>query len=460
MIRMSRRPNPRRSRPRRFFAAQMALCGALFLAACQAAPAPQLPAPNRGDIARLGPSLASSAFGKAASTAILQHPSLMAGTARIDAAIAGVGAARNAAFPQISLGADLSSNLLEGSATARSFPVLAVTQLLFDASATKSRIRAAEATAIRETIERENAAAALALTAAETWADVRYRRSSLEFAEQNATAHDAYLQQIEARANAGVGMDADVLAARSRSADAEMRAVTAQGDLDRAEARFAEMFNAPAPATLAPLPTAPSLPDVPDRDVVNISPRIRSLDAEIAAAEAGAEAARRARFPAIELQASASRNADTGETRAVAGINPRVAVGPGGGQQAVIARSMARVVELQAERETLQRQILRSLAFLQSDQRSGQARVAAAQLAVQANAANVAAAQQQFTIARRTAIQVLDAQRDLFAANEAQTLAERDLALSGYSALALTGDILDALGLTLPTRLEVMKAAE
>ena len=446
--------------PRRFAAAPIALCGALVLAACQSAPLPQLPAPNRSDIARLAPSLGKTAFGQAAVTAILQHPSLMAGTARMDAAMAGVSAARNAAWPQIALGADLSSNLLDGSAVPRSLPVLAVTQLLFDARATKNRIRSAEATVLRETIERENAAAVLALTAAETWADVQYRRSSLEFAQENAEAHTAYLQQIEARANAGVGVDADVLAARSRSADAEMRTVTALGELDRAEARFSEMFNVPPPATLAPLPAAPALPAMPDADFVNASPRIRSLDAEIAASEAGAEAARRSRFPVIEVQATASRNAESGEVTAVAGISPRVSVGPGDGQRAVIARSAARVVELQAERETLRRQILRSLAFLRSDQRSAGARVAAAQLAVQASSANVAAAQQQFTIARRTAIQVLDAQRDLFAAHEALTLAERDLALSGYSALALTGDILDALGVTLPAAFRVMKAAE
>jgi len=37
----------------------------------------------------------------------------------------------------------------------------------------------------------------------------------------------------------------------------------------------------------------------------------------------------------------------------------------------------------------------------------------------------------------------LDAQRDFVAASETLAQAELDLALSGYSALALTGDIID-----------------
>ena len=45
---------------------------------------------------------------------------------------------------------------------------------------------------------------------------------------------------------------------------------------------------------------------------------------------------------------------------------------------------------------------------------------------------------------------MLDAQRDLFDAGETLIVAKRELALSGYAALALTGDILDAFGIVLP----------
>jgi outer membrane protein TolC len=84
--------------------------------------------------------------------------------------------------------------------------------------------------------------------------------------------------------------------------------------------------------------------------------------------------------------------------------------------------------------------------------------VDAARVAVEANQIAVAAAEQQFTIGRRTLTQLLDARRDLFLASEALALAERDLALSGYAALALTGDILDALGVLLPLRAGLVEA--
>jgi outer membrane protein, adhesin transport system len=106
---------------------------------------------------------------------------------------------------------------------------------------------------------------------------------------------------------------------------------------------------------------------------------------------------------------------------------------------------------LRAERQNLMRQIARSLALLRSDARAGQDRLAAAEEAVAASAASVAAVQTQFGVGRATIVQVLDTQRDLVQAEEALAVALRDTGLSGYAALALTGDILDVFGITLPT---------
>ena len=424
---------------------------AVALTGCSAPEPAPLPVPSRDLISRMRPVLADTDFGRTARRALLTHPSLMAGSARIDAAMAGVTAARAANAPRLSLGADVGANLLDGSAVAPGFLVLQVSQLLFDAGATRNRIRAAEAGAIRETIERENAAAALGLTLAENWGEVQFQRLLLASAVENHAVHRDYLEQIETRLASGAGTEADVLTARSRAADAAMREITTRGQLERAEARFVEGFGA-APGRLSILPRAPRLPPGSAADFVAASPRIRSLDAEIAAARASAEAVRAARFPAVGLRLDATYDPREDRTNAVAGLNPRVEIGPGSERAAAINRAAARVTELEAERIAVERQILRSLAFLQSDQRSGQARVDAARVAVEANRIAVEASEQQFTIGRRTLTQLLDARRDLFLASEALALAERDLALSGYAALALTGDILDALGVLLPQR--------
>jgi outer membrane protein TolC len=383
---------------------------------------------------------------------------LRAGAARIDASIASVAAARAATLPRISVGANLGANLLDGGMS-RAAPVVQVTQLLFDAGATRNRIRAAEAGAIRETIDRENTAASLSLNGAEAWAEVQFRRFLLEVATENLEVHEQFLEQMEDRQRAGAGTEADVHTARSRTAYAATRRITAQGELDRAEARFAELYGSAA-GRLPDLPVAPDLPGATDADILDASPRLRSLEAELAAARASADAARATRFPGLALQVDGAYDLRADQGDLGAGLQPRLEVGAGSQRVALIARSDARVAELEAERANLERQILRSLAFLRSDQRSGQARVAAATAAVEANEVTLAAVEDQFTVGRRTIIQVLDARRDLFAAKEALALARRDAALSGYAALALTGDVLDVLGILLPVRAELSGLAE
>jgi hypothetical protein len=70
----------------------------------------------------------------------------------------------------------------------------------------------------------------------------------------------------------------------------------------------------------------------------------------------------------------------------------------------------------------------------------------------------VASARERFAIGRASILQLLDAQRDLASAEELASVAERDLLLSGYAALALTGDIVHAFDLSLPGLDQAMNA--
>ena len=91
-----------------------------------------------------------------------------------------------------------------------------------------------------------------------------------------------------------------------------------------------------------------------------------------------------------------------------------------------------------------------ALAFVRTDQSAGEARVIAARQAVTSNAESVDAAREQFSIGRRSMVDLLDAQRDYVRAEETLIRAEQERFLTDYAALALTGDILDVFDITLP----------
>lgn len=396
---------------------------------------------------RLPPSLAGTPFGQAVANAVQAYPALAAGGARIRAAEAALDAERAAFLPQVSLGAEAGLRSAGGTSTTRTSPVLEVRQLIYDGGAATQRSSAARARIAQSANDRLALASSLTMDAVEAWHEVLHRRRLLELANRNVALHQDFLRQTEDRVGAGAGAETDLLTAQSRLADATARRVTAQSRLDRAEAEFRQLYGS-APGSIAPPAAAPALPGSP-AETVQQSPRLRSLDARIMAAQAELQVARAGTRPSLLLRVTGGTTAQ-GRADVGANIGLQYDLSTGGQREAAVRAAEARVLELEAEREDLARQIERALDFVRSDQRAGAERLRAARLARRANEANVEAVREQFTIGRRGITELLDAQRDFISASESMLDAEMELALSGFAALALTGDILDVFGIVLP----------
>lgn len=401
-------------------------------------------------------SLAPTDFGRAVAGAVRTHPLLGGDAARIAAAQAQLAGARSRLWPRLSVGLDASLGLAGlGSGTSQGLPVVQMSQLLFDAGATRARVSAAQAGLLDRRIIREATAAQVAMTAVQAWHEVHYQRQLLVLADDNLGVHQDFMTQVNDRLAAGAGTQSDRLTAQSRLATAMARQVSVQSALERAEARWREVFGTPAPATLTQPPAAPALPQGADAELIETSPRVRSLGAQIEAAKAVVVAQQAARWPSVTLDLLGQRDLDAGTTSAEAQVRPRVDLANGGQRAAVIAQAEADLAQLRASDAEMRRQITRALETLRSDARTGQVRLETARAALDANQKNVAAAKEQFAIGRSTIASLLDAQRDTFDAAQLLAQAEIDLALSGYTALALTGDIVDVFGIILPDVLPV-----
>lgn len=402
------------------------------------------PAASRA--ARMAPSLAGTGFGREVAEAVRSHPSLGAGAARIVAAEAVVASERSRLRPRVVFGADAGVQVV-GAGGTQATPLLQVQQLIYEGGAARARSAAARARLEGRRSDRIATAAQLALVAVEASFVLAHERRLLALAERNLDIHRTFLAQIEERVEAGAGTEADLLTARSRLADATTRSVSARGRLERAEASYREVFGS-LPARPEPTRPAPALPAGDESALIAGSPRMQSIEAELAAARATVAAAEAARLPSVTL-ALTGRRGPGGDADVTADLGLRYDVATGGERDAAIRSAEARVAELEAERQDLGREIARSLEFVRSDARTGRARLAAAAAALEANEAAVEAAREQFAVGRRSITQLLDAQRDFLVAAESLAQAELDLALSGFAALALTGDILDVFGIEL-----------
>lgn len=193
---------------------------------------------------------------------------------------------------------------------------------------------------------------------------------------------------------------------------------------------------------------APPLPDG-EADVLDQSPRLRAANATLKAAEADLVAASARRQPGVELGATGQRASGGGGDLAL-DLTLNYSLDTRGERRAAVDAAQARLDAAQAERDTLLRDVREALAFVRTDQSAGEARVIAARQAVASNAASVDAAREQFSIGRRSMVDLLDAQRDDVRAEDTLIRAEQERFLTDYAALALTGDILDLFDITLP----------
>ncbi|MBK1634143.1 TolC family protein [Rhodovulum adriaticum] len=427
----------------------------LVLGGCTASPdlsalEAEFDAPPEQRAVRVSAAVAETGFGRQVAAAVSSSPRLNAANADLRAARAQEDGDRRAFMPRFSLGATLGTGV--GGGNTGLSPLLQVLQLVYDGGASASIRIAARARVFESRGARLEVASALALEAVEAWHGLIAAGDLYRLARQNEAVHRKLYTQVQDRAEAGAGTQSDLLTARARLADATSRRVEALSRQDRAQAIFREVFGH-APGDLAVPPAAPTLPRLADAELIASSPRIRGLEARVKAAEADLAATRATWFPRVQLQGTAERSAGGGTD---SDLDMLLDFEPGapGQKAAAIRASEARLAALQAERESLSREIRRALDVVRSDQRAGAARLQAARASVAANRATVDAAQEQFSIGRRSLIGLLDAQRDLYDASETLIAARQELALSGYAALALTGDILDAFAITLPAGAE------
>lgn len=397
------------------------------------------------EVSRMQPVLATTAYGRNINRAVLDHPLLSAEAARILRAEADVRDAEAMARPQVSLGLDLGSVLIGPPSPGRYLPVVQVSQLLFDGGRTRARIEAARIGVVSQELVREATVSQLTLTAVELWHELEYQRRLFQIADKNYAEHRRVLGVLQERLAGGLATQSDLQSVQSRVADARTRQITSRGGQERAEASFSAFFGG-FPSPLPDAQVAPSLPPVSDSELIATSPRIRGIEAEIGGALKLLGAANASAVPEIKANIDGSYNVPTGRPNVQASTSPSTQIFTGGRRDAERDRARAYVEELRSERDELEREIRRSLAFLRSDMRTGRERVGASRDAVVANEGSVKTLGEQYTIGRVSILQLLDAQRDLSLSREALALAQRDYALSGYAVLALTGDILDVFG--------------
>lgn len=335
---------------------------------------------------------------------------------------------------------------------------ITLTQLLFDGWETKYEVQrqkarvASSANRVRETAE------LVGLSIVEAYLEVMRQRQLLAIARQNVAEHLSILEQIQDGVTAGRSTQADLEQAKARLASARATESNTRQALRNAETQYRqEVGDPPGQLTLPVIPYDSLSADVEEEvlKALAYSPTLDIFEADIEVAYAEAQGTRSTFYPQLDLQLNAREGHDINgvegrDTSASALLVMNWNLYRGG---ADMARSREFIHRHQQTKEAR----AKAGRAVEADVRQTWASMVAAgerarQFAAQADANTevVKAYKDQFSLDRRTLLDVLDAQNELFVSRSNTVNAEFLEIFAVYRLLALKGSLLPTLGVEYP----------
>ena len=333
---------------------------------------------------------------------------------------------------------------------------MTVTQNLFKGFDTVNRVLAAEKRldATRHTLM--DTTESIALRAIEAFLTVHNLRQTVMLAGDNVKAHTAVVSDAKFRAEGGGGEGADVFQAGSREALAKARQRDVRGQLRVAESDFIEAVGTPAETLDSPKPDQNDLPksleEALDLAVKN-SPTLNSARSATQAARDDTNVTKSPFWPSVGLELASRRAENIGGTHGMtlnheAFVVMRYNFFTGG---RFISRRN-RAVELAtraSQAEASSRRLVEEQ--MRSDYSNFQTaldRLPILKSRAVSSAKVVTGYEGQFTLGRRTLLDVLDVKNELFQAKVALVDGVTQLQRTQYQSHSTMGQLLKILGLS------------
>jgi adhesin transport system outer membrane protein len=386
------------------------------------------------------------------------HPVVRAALSRLASAKARSRVVRGALVPSVDVGASTgaqhyrspSDSVYRGQTLWRNEASVTATQLIFDGFQAWHRYKEAKSNTITARYRVADAKQKMALAAIAAYIDVLRNRELVAIAQRNVANHRAVVGTVRRMAQSGRTDSADVAQAASRLALAVSDLELREGQLKDAEARFIAILNV-EPGRLSPV----QMPRLLRRKTLQqalkesqkFNPKVRIARSEVRSRRYGVKGTKGLFVPRLDVELSGRVGSDldgvvgrTDDLRALLKVSWNLYRGGAdiARRQEAIANLSAAQHDEAAARRAIRERVLRAFALLNSNIRQLRAmksRVVAAGRVLRAYIA-------QFDLGRRTLLDRLDAQRELFLARAEQTDTQYTVLLSHYILLAATGELL------------------
>ena len=333
-----------------------------------------------------------------------------------------------------------------------------LTQMLFDGFAAMNEVDRQEARTKSAAYRVAETAELTGLDIVESYLEVLRQRDLLRIARDNVQDHMSMMNEIQSTVDAGRSTEADYAQAQARLSAAKANEANVKEALRVAEAQYIREIGEQPDILIMPVVPVEKLSNTVDEAVkaamVN-SPTLGIFNADADVAWEEYEATEANFWPTVDLQLQGRQNDDLGgidgrDTSASAQVVAQWNIYRGGIDSALRREHVYRHAQAKESRVQAQRGLENDVRQSWAAMVSASERANEFALQVQANEQVVAAYKDQFELDRRTLLDVLDSQNELFVSRSNAVNAEYLEMLAVYRILALQGRLLPTMDVAMP----------
>ena len=326
---------------------------------------------------------------------------------------------------------------------------LRLTQIVYDGGETRSQISIQKALLDSADYRVQAATQAIALDAISAHLDVYMQRELIALARKNLKIHQDIYQLLAEREQAGAGDIADVNQTQARLARAQSDMLIKKADLSRAVANYMRVIGSSPPGELAYAKAPQTMPNSMEEALIwteQKNPELLAFNAAIKEAEARLALARSPFKPKINLELSSSykdnyEGSDTWQNTNEAMVVMRWNLYKGGQDKAGKKAALSRKYQSQSNRDDVLLELRKSTSATWTNYVSLKRQKQAFRDATNYSRNTFEAYLNQFSISRRSLIDVLNAESDYFQSASQLVVVTVNELLEAYRILKLGGEL-------------------
>ncbi len=330
---------------------------------------------------------------------------------------------------------------------------LSIDQLLFDGFYTSNDIERAEHETLSEFYKLKSQAENTTLEIVTAYLSLLEQQQLKELAKRNLASHEDIYQQIKIRTDSGLGSTSELSQARGRLAKANANVLTAINNYQDAVAAYIRLVGGKPSKLVMPVADNNMLPiskGLVLDNAVNNHPIIKSASADLMAAKSAMSANQASYFPRVSFELSQdysddSDNSNVRRDELRAQVKMTYNLFRGGADRAKEIQSAYSIEQAKEIKKSAQRQVLEGAEFSWNAHHFTEKQLTFLKQHVEQSFLTQQAYKKQFNLGRRTLLDLLDTENELFEARRDYVSAESKYYLSKYRVLNSIGGLLKSL---------------